>query len=308
MDMKQLTLEEKQAVQTQLQAYVAKYPSQTKAVNSLGLSAGTVSTILNGKFDNISDEMFLRVRSLIAPAVSDDWAICETTAYRELSLLLADAQANRNVSWVVGNAGIGKTTTAHDYAAKHENVFVISCSEDMRRGDFIREMTRVIGLKLTQTSLREKLQAVTDELRVLNRPLLVFDEGDKLVDTVFYYFISIYNALEGRCGIIFLSTEYIKRRMSIGLEYDKKGYDEIYSRIGRRFIDLTPATRHEVTAVCRANGLTADSAIAEVVADSRTVVSISANPWEKKQAKEYFDMRRVHKSVHKSKKLAQVKK
>lgn len=127
-----------------------------------------------------------------------------------------------NVSWVVGNAGIGKTTTAHDYAAKHENVFVISCSEDMRRGDFIREMARVIGLKLAQTSQREKLQAVTDELRVLDRPLLVFDEGDKLMDTVFYYFISIYNALEGRCGIIFLSTEYIKRRMSIGLEYDKR--------------------------------------------------------------------------------------
>ena len=178
----------------------------------------------------------------------------------------------------------------------------------MRRGDFIRERARVIGLKLAQTSLREKLQAVTDALRVLDRPLLVFDEGDKLMDTVFYYFISIYNALEGRCGIIFLSTEYIKRRMSIGLEYDKKGYDEIYSRIGRRFIDLTPATRHEVTAVCRANGLIADSAIAEVVADARTMVSTSVNPWDKKQPKEYFDMRRVRKSVHKNKKLAQIKK
>lgn len=263
--MKQLSLEEKQTVQTQLQAYVSKYPSQNKAVNSLGLSTGTVSAILNGKFDNISDEMFLRIRSLVSPINPEEWAVCETTAYRELSVLLSDAQANQNVSWVVGNAGIGKTTTAHDYASKHENVFVVSCSEDMRRGDFIREMARVIGLKLAQTSLREKLQAVTDALRVLDRPLLVFDEGDKLMDTVFYYFISIYNALEGRCGIIFLSTEYIKRRMSIGLEYDKKGYDEIYSRIGRRFIDLTPATRHEVTAVCRANGLIADSAIAEVV-------------------------------------------
>ena len=212
-----------------------------------------------------------------------------------LAILLSDAQANQNVSWVVGNAGIGKTTTAHDYASKHENVFVVSCSEDMRRGDFIREMARVIGLKLAQTSLREKLQAVTDALRVLDRPLLVFDEGDKLMDTVFYYFISIYNALEGRCGIIFLSTEYIKRRMSIGLEYDKKGYDEIYSR-------------HEVTAVCRANGLIADSAIAEVVADARTMVSTSVNPWDKKQPKEYFDMRRVRKSVHKNKKLAQIKK
>ena len=306
--MKQLSLEEKQTIQAQLQAYVAKYPSQNKAVNSLGISAGTISTILNGKFDPISDEMFLRVRSLVCPANPEEWAVCETTAYRELSVLLADAQANQNVSWVVGSAGIGKTTTAHEYAASHDNVFVISCSEDMRRGDFIREMARVIGIKLAQTSLREKLQAVTDELRILNRPLLIFDEGDKLMDTVFYYFISIYNALEGRCGIIFLSTEYIKRRMSIGLDYDKKGYDEIFSRIGRRFIDLTPATRHEVTAVCLANGLNADNAISEVLADARTVISKSANPWDKKQVQDYYDMRRVRKSVHKSKKLAQVKK
>lgn len=306
--MKQLSLEEKQAIQAQLQAYVSKYPSQNKAVNSLGISAGTISTILNGKFDPISDEMFLRVRSLVCPANPEEWAVCETTAYRELSVLLADAQANQNVSWVVGNAGIGKTTTAHEYAASHDNVFVISCSEDMRRGDFIRELARVIGIKLTQTSLREKLQAVTDELRILDRPLLIFDEGDKLMDTVFYYFISIYNALEGRCGIIFLSTEYIKRRMSIGLDYDKKGYDEIFSRIGRRFIDLTPATRHEVTAVCLANGLNADNAISEVLADARTVISKSANPWDKKQVQDYYDMRRVRKSVHKSKKLAQIKK
>ncbi|MDE5706710.1 MAG: hypothetical protein K2H69_00800, partial [Alistipes sp.] len=68
--MKQLTLEEKQTVQAQLQAYVARYPSQTKAVNSLGLGAGTVCTILNGRFDNISDEMFLRIRSLVAPAAA----------------------------------------------------------------------------------------------------------------------------------------------------------------------------------------------------------------------------------------------
>ena len=67
--MKQLSLEERQCIQAQLQAYVAKYPSQNKAVNSLtGVSVGTISTILNGKFENISDEMFLRIRAQVAPA------------------------------------------------------------------------------------------------------------------------------------------------------------------------------------------------------------------------------------------------
>ena len=97
--MKQLSLEEKQAIQAQLQAYVAKYPSQNKAVNSLtGTSAGTVNAVLNGKFDNISDEMLLRIRSQVAPAGTADWTLCETTAFRELTLLLEDAQQNRSVA------------------------------------------------------------------------------------------------------------------------------------------------------------------------------------------------------------------
>ena len=99
--MKQLSLEEKKDIQARLQVYVSKYPSQNKAVNSLGISAGTISTILNGKFDNISDEMFLRIRSQISPVNPEEWTVCETTAYRELFLLLEDAQANQNVSWVV---------------------------------------------------------------------------------------------------------------------------------------------------------------------------------------------------------------
>lgn len=288
--MKQLSLEEKQAIQAQLQAYVSKYPSQNKAVNSLtGTSAGTVNAVLNGKFDNISDEMLLRIRSQVAPAGTSDWTLCETTAFRELTLLLEDAQHNQNVSWVVGSAGLGKTTAARAYAATHENVFHICCSEDMQRGDFIRELARVIGIRSNKESLRERLQIVTDSLKTLDRPLLIFDEGDKLMDSVFYYFISIYNALEGHCGILFLSTEYIKRRMENGLTYNKKGYDEIYSRVCRRFIDLTPASAHEVAALCRANGLDDERAIAEVVKDASTCK---------------YDLRRVKKAVHRSKKLA----
>lgn len=288
--MKQLSLEEKQAIQAQLQAYVSKYHSQNKAVNSLtGTSAGTVNAVLNGKFDNISDEMLLRIRSQVAPAGTSDWTLCETTAFRELTLLLEDAQHNQNVSWVVGSAGLGKTTAARAYASTHENVFHICCSEDMQRGDFIRELARVIGIRSNKESLRERLQIVTDSLKTLDRPLLIFDEGDKLMDSVFYYFISIYNALEGHCGILFLSTEYIKRRMENGLTYNKKGYDEIYSRVCRRFIDLTPASAHEVAALCRANGLDDERAIAEVVKDASTCK---------------YDLRRVKKAVHRSKKLA----
>ena len=212
--------------------------------------------------------------------------------YKELNTLLADAQQYQNVAWAVSPAGSGKSTTASDYASKHENAFVISCSEDMKRGDFIRELARVIGVNVTDMSLRTALERVTKYLLTLDNPLLIFDEGDKLPDVVFYYFITIYNRLEGHCGIIFISTNYIKRRIECGLSYNKKGYDEIHSRICRKFIELTPANGYEVAAVARANGIDDDKIIKAVVKDAATC---------------NFDMRRVRREVHKQKRLATLK-
>lgn len=288
-----LTNEQKNEIRDLLQEYVGRFPSQNRAANSLvSVSAGTMSTILNGRYETISDEMFLKIRAQIAPKKSDDWSLCETTLYKELTTLLADAQQYQNVAWAVSPAGSGKSTTASDYAAKHENAFLVSCSEDMKRGDFIRELARVIGVNVADMSLRAALEKVTKYLLSLDNPLLIFDEGDKLPDVVFYYFITIYNRLEGHCGIIFISTNYIKRRIEVGLSYNKKGYDEIHSRICRKFIELTPASGYEVAAVARANGIDDEKTIKAVVKDAATC---------------NFDMRRVRREVHKQKRLASLK-
>lgn len=288
-----LTNEQKNEIRDLLQEYVSRFPSQNRAANSLvGVSAGTMSTILNGRYETISDEMFVKIRAQISPNKAEDWTLCETMLYKELNTLLADAQQYQNVAWAVSPAGSGKSTTAADYAAKHENAFVISCSEDMKRGDFIRELARVIGVNVADMSLRAALERVTKYLLTLDNPLLIFDEGDKLPDVVFYYFITIYNRLEGHCGIIFISTNYIKRRIECGLSYNKKGYDEIHSRICRKFIELTPANGYEVAAVARANGIDDDKTIKAVVKDAATC---------------NFDMRRVRREVHKQKRLATFK-
>lgn len=288
-----LTNEQKNEIRDLLQEYVSRFPSQNRAANSLvGVSAGTMSTILNGRYETISDEMFVKIRAQISPNKAEDWTLCETMLYKELNTLLADAQQYQNVAWAVSPAGSGKSTTAADYAAKQENAFVISCSEDMKRGDFIRELARVIGVNVSDLSLRAALERVTKYLLTLDNPLLIFDEGDKLPDVVFYYFITIYNRLEGHCGIIFISTNYIKRRIECGLSYNKKGYDEIHSRICRKFIELTPANGYEVAAVARANGIDDDKTIKAVVKDAATC---------------NFDMRRVRREIHKQKRLATLK-
>lgn len=281
--------EEKQRIREALRAYVEKYPSQNKAASSLkGTSAGTVSSILNGKWENVSDEMFRSIGVQVGLSSSPAaWQLVETGAWKEIHYALQDAQEWRSVLWITGEAGCGKSTTARMYQQEHREVFYVLCAEDMRKSDFVREIARTVGIRTEGCTIREAWSLILDDLIQMEAPLLVFDEADKLTETVFHYFISLYNKLEEKCGVAFLSTDYIKKRVMNGLRYQKPGYKEFYSRIGRKFYDLDPTTANDVYAICQANGL-GEQETRQVIRETEACD---------------FDLRRVKKSVHRSLKL-----
>lgn len=285
-----MTNDEKKKISEELRKYVAGYPSQNKAAASLdGVSAATVSALLQGKWEKVSDEMWRRVESQTGLRRADEWLTVATRSAREMDYAMRDAQEWTNVTWVVGDAGCGKTTAARRYAREHREAFYVLCSEDMHRSDFLREVARCVGMRTDGMTIRETMDGVIDQLVRMDRPVLLFDEADKLSDRVFHYFIELYNRMEDRCGMVFFSTSYIKRRMLTGLRYDKKGYNEIHSRIGRKFYELEPTAAEDVVAVCTANGVRDRRQVAEVVKD----------------AERYdFDLRRVKKAVHRVKRMA----
>lgn len=290
--MKGLTTEMKEQVRSALIAYRSNFPTLNRAAESLqGVSSATVSQLCNGKYELISDEMFVRIATQIGFAF-DSWNLHEGKTFKEITFTLSDAQAYKNVTWIVGDAGCGKTTAAIEYRRTHRNVFYILCSEDMRRSDFVREIAKQVGAPTDTTNLRDMLENAISMISFLGNPLLIFDEGDKLTDSVFNYFISIYNRLEGHAGIVFLSTDYIKRRMDAGLRYNKKGYKEINSRIGRRFFDVSPTEENDIYAICQANNLTDRADIEEVLKDAKR----SDN-----------DLRRVKRCIHRQKRIIEAK-
>lgn len=290
-----MTNNEKQLIADKLRAYVAKYASQNKAVASMkGTSAGTVSNILNGKWENISEDTWRKVSDQVKSVGDKDggWQIVETQAFHDITLALRDAQDYKNVTWVVGEAGSGKTTTARIFGEENKEVFYILCSEDLHKGDFVREIATKMGIRTDGYTVRELWMTIQDELIQMDAPLLVFDEADKLIESVFQYFISLYNKIEDKCGVVFLSTDYIKTRISRGLRCKKRGYKEFYSRIGRKYFELEDTTPQDVFAICSANGLTDRKDIEEVITE--------ADGCE-------FDLRRVKKSIHRVKRIKKMK-
>lgn len=290
--MKGLSTEQKEQVRSALAAYCDNYPTRNRAAESLqNVSSATVSQLLNGKYELISDDMFTRIAVQIGFSF-EHWQLHEGRAFREITYAFSDAQSYKNVTWVVGDAGCGKTTAAIEYRRTHRNVFYILCSEDMKKSDFVREIAKQVGAPVDGTNLRDILEYAISLIAYLQTPLLIFDEGDKLTDSVFNYFISIYNRLEGKAGIIFLSTDYIKRRLENGLRYNKKGYKEINSRIGRKFFDVNVATEQDVYAICQANGLTDPSDVRRVVREAM---------------QGEYDLRRVKRVVHACKRIGEAR-
>lgn len=283
---------EKKIIVENLKSYVQRYPSQNKAAGSLeGISAGTLSSMINGNWSRISDAMWTKVAEQVKPTGSNSatgWTIVQTGAFQEISYAMQDAQEYMNVTWIVGEAGCGKTTTGRLYAEEHKEAFYILCSEDMLKGEFVRTIARKLGIRSEGYTVRELWQEIIDSIIQMESPLIIFDEADKLPESVFQYFISMYNNLEDRCGVVFLSTDYIKRRISNGLRYGRKGYKEIFSRIGRKYFDLEPTSAQDVYAICTANGITSREDIDKII----------------KEGDGYdFDLRRVKKSVHRMKRV-----
>jgi len=297
-----MNLKEKEEIRVMLRAYAERYPSQNRAVASLqGISPGTMSNILNGKFENISDEMWRQLRAQVsstalagsAGTVADDkWKVLETPLFRDVTFVMGEAQAHSDVTWVVAPAGSGKTCAAEHYAAGHKGVFYLLCDEDMKKYDFIRELARVVGIRFSDGKrIRDLLMTVIQTLNRMESPLLILDEGDKLNDNILYYFITLYNRLKDKTGIVFLSTSYMKRRMASGINYDKKGYQEIESRIGRRFFEAELNGANEVMAIARANGITDEAVLKRVLRDAE-------------DAK--WDLRRVYKKVMAERRRAKI--
>ena len=253
---------DKREITEQLRAYVALKGSQKKAANSLvGVSSATINKILNSTdLESISEEMWRSIAQQTRRKESG-WVLADTQAYQEMTFLLSAAQRDSLVASVVGEA-------CRDYMSKGRNVYHLVCSEHWNRRTFVAKLLKSMGANVAGCTINEMMEDVVDTLSKTDSPLLILDEADKLSDQVLYFFITLYNQLEGRCGIVLCATSYLEKRVKRGLRLGRRGYEEIYSRIGRRFVALEGISEEDVAVVCRANGIESDRKIREISKES----------------------------------------
>ena len=270
----------KQNIALALRDYCGRYESQNRAARSLtNVSAATISQMLNGKWELITDEMWRNVAAQTGYR-EEKWEAVETTGYRRLMFLLGDIKAGSLVMGITGDAGSGKTFALKQFAAMHRGTYLLCCNEYWNRKLFLSELLRSMGRDSAGLTVGEMMHEAVRTLKAQDSPLLILDEADKLSDNVLYFFITLYNQLEDECGIVLCATPHLEKRLTRGLRLGKKGYAEIWSRLGRKCVRLAGVTAADIADVCRANGVEAADEIEGVITDSES------------------DLRRVKRCVH----------
>lgn len=274
----------KQQITDELRNYVGKFESQNKAVGQLrNVSVATVSNILHSKeLEKISPEMWRNIAKQIG-VDNSAWNIVETTNYRLLTGIFHDSALYSNVFGVIGDASVGKTETAKNYAATHANTYFIRCDEFWNRRTFVAETLKAMNQDGWGYTLPDMMDNIVKNVLKAKNPVFIFDEIDKVHDSILCSIISIYNRLEGYAGLVLMSTDHFERRLDKGLRLNKRGYKELHSRLGKKLIPLDLTSRADIEAIINANGITDEMQVAEIFNNCEN------------------DLRRVKRLVHKFK-------
>lgn len=261
-------------------AYVQRYPSQNHAAATLpGVSSATLSQVVNGKHDRIASKMW-RTLSAAMSFNPEEETIVQTSAFKMLSKLFDDAQRHALTMGIIAPAGTGKSFTIKYHQATRPNVYALQCREYWNRKWFLQELLIKMGRPHMGMTIAEMMGEIERRLLMIDGPQIILDEYDKLPDHVLSFFITMYNGVEGRCSFILIATDHLKKRIVRGVQLNKKGYNEIYSRLGRRFIEILPPSSEDIAMICTVNGIEDKATIRKVIDDSES------------------DLRRVTRKIH----------
>lgn len=270
--------------------------SANKASVKCEVSNATISNMVNGNWDLIKVEMWMKVAGKLNVQFSG-WQVAETTNLRMMWQVLTDAKEKSLFIPVSYKAGSGKSEGIKQFALAHsESVYALKADEWAKK-EFLIALALSIGIEIPKGAfsayvLGSKIADFFNE-RAFMKPLLIIDEFDKLKDPAKRWVISFFNRIEDKAGLVIAGTEHLEKEIKKGVRLQKQGYDEIDSRFGRKYIHLIGATQKDLELICQANGITDKSKAAEIFKECNPVPIVL----DKKEFKVVEDMRRVKRVI-----------
>ena len=235
--------------------------SQNALAAKLDVSPATVTSIKQGKWQNISPAMWNKVASFFE--LREDWQLFETPNYVRVRNLCQDAQKSHKMLAVAAFTGSGKTTALREYVRKNTNAYYLLCTAVMSRKGFVRGILRAMGLEQAG-SIEDGMEAIIGRLNEATAPLLVLDDVRKLSDSVMRMIQTIYDGTEFRAGIVLAGTPSLKKYVDDMAGKDKNGFQEFKRRI-QFWQSLTRPSKGVIVQFAQVFGVSDDAAVTYLV-------------------------------------------
>ncbi len=245
--MLQLTEEFKKRVAEALITLRANYDvSDSTFARQWGINGSVYSRIKKGETEGLLKEaQWLNLgRELNVSPDERKWNTARTDVFTIIEQDILFCQQYSKARICVDDCGIGKTYTARYLSRKLKNCFYIDASQYKTKQLFVRQLAKIIGLEHTGR-YSDVYNTIIYYLRMIPKPIVVVDEAGKLDTAAFQELQSLWNGTEGGTGWYMIGANGFRRKIMKGLERDKEGYAEIFSRYSESFTTTVPAGKDD---------------------------------------------------------------
>jgi DNA transposition AAA+ family ATPase len=227
--------------------------SQAHMAKLLEVSTALVSQVVNNNWRLISNEMWRIIQKRLF--IDFDWKTVSINNFKLVTQALKTAQKQGISIAISDSAGKSKSETfKHYWKSNINNTIYVQCKTSWTKKTYLKALLTAAGQE-NYGKTEELLNRFIKHLMSLESPMVILDQADKLKDPQLDLFMDFYNDLNGHCGFMISGVKALEKRILKGVQQQRIGYEEFYSRIGRKFIELDHITKKDVQLICEANGV-----------------------------------------------------
>lgn len=229
----------------------AKDITKAELARIVGVSAATISNMVNGKWDNIDSKLWRKVWSHVNPEHLS--GMFETEDWNAVFSLCQSAITNKRMIGLIGNTGMGKTTGLTAFA-KRPNVYYYYIDGAVSPRVFLKDLLRTMGIPF-EGSLSAMIARIAEELNSLDQPLVILDECAKLSEKMILTLHSLRDRTIQNCGFVLAGMPDFKNNLIKKVNRGVTGYAEFFRRINV-WHELKGLSFQEITHILEEHGIT----------------------------------------------------
>lgn len=215
-----------------------------KFAESIGINASIFSRLKNGEIEGIiSNDQWISIGQRFDVLLhKSKWVIVKTKVYEEIEDAVNNCRLHAQSKMLVDDCGIGKTQTLKSINSYTPNVIYIDCSQTKTKILFIKNLAKVLGIK-SVGRVAEILEKCKYCLNLLDKAVVVLDEYGDLDYNTIMLTKELWNATEGKIGWFIAGADGLKNKLNRGIDNEKVGYAELFSRFAGNFIKIIPTDK-----------------------------------------------------------------